>query len=59
MEIFSVLTAIAAWCGANSYNMPKHEINQCKREIVLCINPKEGDKIKFDKMVACFIKGDK
>lgn len=52
MEIFTVMIAIAAWCG--DPGLTNLTSNRCRSELISCVAPKEGAAIKYAKVSACF-----
>lgn len=52
MEIFTVMIAIAAWCG--DPGLTNLTANRCRSELISCVAPKEGASIKYQKITACF-----
>lgn len=52
MEIFTVMIAIAAWCG--DPGLTNLTANRCRSELISCVNPKEGMTIRFAKVSNCF-----
>ncbi len=52
MEIFTVILTIATFC--NNANPEDLRNRQCKGYLIDCLAPKEGAKISFKKVSACF-----
>jgi hypothetical protein len=54
MEIFTVMLTIATFCTSPSYS--ENTTNHCKYNLIECVAPKEGAKISYAKVSACFKK---
>lgn len=49
MQIFIVLQTIAIWCNASNFSPV-----ECKKELIECVQPKEGAPINYKKITDCF-----